>query len=98
MAYKYNQTRKDKMDESRGMKKYYKGEGKMGEMSKDFVTGHYPGIGRNDFAGMPRETVMDSYPPTRMRRGAYLDDSMAEIDAIQVDSEHQVESNLSHQK
>ncbi len=97
MAKKYNQTRKDKMDESKGMKKYYGSEGGSGK-NRGFVTGHDPDIGRSDFSGMPKETYMDPYPPNKMRRGAYLDDSMAEIDAIQVDSEKQVESNLSHQK
>jgi hypothetical protein len=70
----------------------------MKNSKRDFVTGHDPKIGRNDYAGLPQDKVMEEYPKNRMRRGAYLDDSMSEIDAIQVDSEHQVESNLSHQK
>jgi len=93
MAKKYYQTEKDRRDESRGMKKY---SGK--KMHRDFVTGHDPEVGRSDFAGLPRESVMSAYPPNRARRGGYLDDSISEIDAIQVDSDHQVESQLSHQK
>lgn len=103
MAKKYAQTRKDRMDESRGMKRrmhnvgrpHHHGEEKM---HRDFVTGHDPEVGRGDFSGMPTETVMASYPPNRARRGSYLDDTISEIDAIQVDSDHQVESHLSHQK
>lgn len=92
MAQKYYQGSKDRKDESRGMKKH--SDDKHGA----FVTGHDPEVGRMDHSGMPKETVMSSYPPNRSRRGGYLDDSMAEIDAIQVDSDHQVERNLSHQK
>lgn len=98
MAYKkYGQDKEDRMHESRGMKKY---EDKMGGDSyhKEFVAGHDPMVGRDSFAGMPEDKVMAKYPPNRMRRGGYLDDSMAEIDAIQMDSDHQVEKNLSHQK
>lgn len=65
---------------------------------RSFVTGHDPEIGRNDFAGLPQEKVMSMYPPNRARRGGYLDDTISEIDAIQVDSDHQVERHLSHQK
>ena len=104
MAKKYHQTRKDREHESRGMKKYEKmhQEGDMhhhgADYHKDFVTGHDPEVGRHDFAGMPKETVMSLYPPNKARRGSYLDDSISEIDAIQTDSDYQVESQLSHQK
>lgn len=81
-------------------KKYYEGSKRKesGDGHKAFVTGHDPDVGRMDHSGMPKETVMSSYPPNRSRRGGYLDDSMAEIDAIQVDSDHQVERNISYQK
>lgn len=97
MAKKYYQTEKDRRDESRGMKRYER-ERRHASSHKDFVTGHDPEIGRDDFAGMPRDVVMEKYPPNRARRGGYLDDTISEIDAIQVDSDHQVESKLSHQK
>ena len=104
MAKKYHQTRKDRRDESRGMKRYEERKHGMrtshheSGMHHNFVTGHDPEVGRMDYAGLPRETVMSLYPPNRARRGGYLDDTMSEIDAIQVDSDHQVESHLSHQK
>jgi hypothetical protein len=65
---------------------------------RDFVTGHEPSVGRNDFAGLPRDEVMEEYPRNRMMPGSRLDDTMSEIDAIQTDSEGQLESHLSHQK
>ena len=98
MAKKYHQTRKDRRDESRGMKRYECSHHEGEHRHRSFVTGHDPEVGRDDFAGMPKETVMASYPPNRARRGGYLDDTMSEIDAIQVDSDHQVEAHLSHQK
>jgi len=105
MAKKYYQDREDREHESRGMKKgakrsdYRRMNDYDGSMDHHrFVTGHDPDVGRDDHAGLPKETVMSPYPPNRARRGGYLDDSMAEIDAIQVDSDHQVESHLSHQK
>jgi len=105
MAKKYHQTRRDREHEARGMRRHERShhEDHMHHHESDhrhsgFVTGHDPEVGRHDHAGMPKETVMSSYPPNRARRGGYLDDTMAEIDAIQVDSDHQVESHLSHQK
>lgn len=74
------------------------GHHRHGAPSHDFITGHDPEVGRDDFAGMPPELVMSSYPPNRMHPGGRLDDTMSEIDAIQTDSERQIESRLSHQK
>ncbi len=102
MAKKYSQNTKDRMDESRGMKNYAAGMNKYAagknKMSRGFITGHQPEVGKGEFANLPQEKMMAPYPSNRARRGGYLDDSMAEIDAIQVDSNYQVESNLSHQK
>jgi len=101
MVKKYYQGSKDRKDEARGMRKHQEGHmhhHDSQDRHRAFVTGHDPGVGRMDHSGMPKETVMSSYPPNRTRHGGYLDDSMAEIDAIQVDSDHQVEKNLSYQK
>lgn len=97
MAKKYHQNRKDREDESRGMERY---ESRRHERSerRGFVEGHDPSIGRNDFAGLPRDVVMQEYPRNRMSPGSRLDDTMSEIDAIQSDSERQLERHLSHQK
>lgn len=95
MAKKYHQTHKDRMDESRGMKKY---EEKMHDMSGSFVEGNDPEIGRDSFAGMPSNSMMKMYPKNKMRKGGSLDDSMRNIDAIQTDSEDQIMRHLSNQK
>lgn len=96
MAKKYHQTREDREHESRGMKR---AERRMhGDRGGSFVEGRDPAIGRNDFAGLPRETIMEEYPRNRMMPGSRLDDTMSEIDAIQSDSERQLERYLSHQK
>jgi hypothetical protein len=111
MAKKYHQTIRDRLHEAepRHHKKrkshhkhhehreHHERHGHYAP-SHDFITGHDPEVGKNDFAGLPPETMMASYPPNRARRGGYLDDTMSEIDAIQTDSDHQVESHLSHQK
>jgi len=99
----YNQNRKDRMDERRGMEdRNYRKKDKMsyreGGDKRDFVTGHDPEIGRDDTSGMPRDTVMEMYPKSHMYAGAYLDDSMAGIDATQIDSADQTRRHLSHQK
>jgi hypothetical protein len=94
MARKYYQDKKDRMDESRGMKKYKRED----RDHRDFVTGHDPMVGRNDFANMPPKAVNAAYPKSHVGKGGYLDDTMSEIDAIQMDSERQIERHLSHQK
>ncbi len=65
---------------------------------EDFVTGHDREVGRHSHAGLPDEPVMKLYPKNRMMRGARLDDTRSEIDAIQTDSEEQIAQRLSHQK
>ncbi len=78
----------------KGMKKYMK-EGRKGS---GFVTGHNPGIGRNDHAGLPSEKVMSNYPPNRSMKGGYLDDTISDIDAVQYQGDKVTYSNMSHQK
>lgn len=63
-----------------------------------FMTGHDEGIGRSDFAGMPKEMRMEEYPRNRMHPGSYLDDTMTDIDAIQTDSVSQMQKHMSYQK
>lgn len=65
---------------------------------RDFVTGHDPMVGRDSHAGLPDQLVMEEYPRNKMMKGGRLDDTMSEIDAIQTDSERQVQRRLSHQK
>ena len=66
--------------------------------NRGFVEGHDRSIGRNDYAGLPREVVMKEFPKNKMHPGAYLDDSISDIDAIQDDSVRQMQSRLSNQK
>lgn len=93
MAKKYYQDRKDREDESRGMKKHEEKRDR-----RSFVTGHDPEIGRDSHAGLPEDKVMAAYPANRSRRGGYLDDSMSGIDEVQMDSDRQVERHMSNQK
>ena len=92
MARKYAQDSKDRKDESRGMDRYEK------RMKGSFVEGRDPSVGRGSFANMPEEKVMAAYPPNRMRKGGYIDDTMVDIDDLQMDSDRQVSRNISNQK
>lgn len=48
-----------------------------------FDEGHDPMVGRHDFAGLPAEKVMRSYPKsTRLTKNERLDDTMSEIDDV----------------
>lgn len=63
-----------------------------------FVEGHDPSVGKGDFANLPSEPVMKLFPKNRMHPGGYLDDTISDIDAIQTDSEREIQRKLSHQK
>jgi hypothetical protein len=95
MAYKYEQSSKDRKDESRGMKKAMK---KRSGGNRRFVEGCDPMVGRNSFAGMPEEKVVAEYPKPRMRKGGYIDDTMVDIDDLQMESTRTVDKNISYQK
>lgn len=84
-----------KADKTKGKKmskKYKRGYG------ENFVTGHDSMVGRDSHAGLPDQKVMKEYPRNKMMPGSRLDDTMSEIDAIQTDSERQIQRRLSHQK
>lgn len=68
------------------------------EKKGGFVEGHEPGVGKGDFANLPREVVMKEYPRNRMHPGARLDDTISDIDAIQSDSVSELQRRLSNQK
>jgi hypothetical protein len=52
-------------------------------MSKARIEGQEPGIGKSDFAGMPKDVYMESYPKsTRLPMNENIDDSMREIDDV----------------
>jgi len=83
MVKKYKQSKRDRMDESRGMRRYERGlsagsyrrvsgERDMGMIHED----HY------ETANLPQEVVMKKYPSWRYLNGAYLDDSVRGIDDL----------------
>jgi hypothetical protein len=66
--------------------------------SNKFAEGHDEGVGRGDFANMPREVVMRPYPAASALRGGMLDDTITGIDAVQHGSEAMTMRHLSNQK
>lgn len=72
-SHRYSQGYKDRGDESRGMKKKYRGgmdEGYMGMISED----------HSAVANMPQNVKQMAYPRTDYLDGAYLDDTIRGID------------------
>lgn len=65
---------------------------------KGFMVGKDKGIGRGDFAGMPRELVMKEYPKPAALRDGMLDDSMVDIDRVQHQGEGKAMKYVSNQK
>ena len=100
MAKKYYQDKKDRRDESKGMKKYMKDSRKSGGYGEygAFVVGHDPDIGRDSHAGMPDMKVMAKYPKSKSMKGGYINDTMTDIDSVQNQAERTSYSNMSHQK
>jgi hypothetical protein len=60
--------------------------------------GHDPMVGRNDFAGLPGEKVMKSYPKgAGLTKNERIDDTMSEIDDVCERSEGKRKKYLSNQ-
>ena len=67
-------------------------------MSKARIEGHEPSIGRNDFAGMPKDVYMEKYPKsTRLTENEGLDDTMSEIDDVDGRAEGKRRKYISNQ-
>lgn len=63
-----------------------------------FDEGHDPMVGRRDFAGLPTEKVMRSYPKgAGLTTNERIDDTMSEIDDVGVRSEGKRRKYLSNQ-
>lgn len=63
-----------------------------------FDEGHDPMVGRHDFAGLPPEKVMRSYPKgTRLTKDERLDDTMSEIDDVNERAEAKRRKYISNQ-
>lgn len=69
----------------------------MAKKNKGFVVGHDPKIGRGSFANMPQEVIMKEYPKPR-HLGAYLDDTMVDIDEVNDRSIGRAARHESYQK
>ena len=67
-------------------------------MGKSFMTGHNPSIGKGDFAGMPKEVIMEKYPDYSNMSSNELDDTLTGIDEVCKHSEGKRSKYLSNQK
>ncbi len=68
-------------------------------MSKARIEGHEEGIGKSDFAGMPKDVYMQEYPKsTRLTMNEGIDDSMSDIDSVDGRAEGKRRRYLSNQK
>jgi len=71
---------------------------KMARERRGFVEGHDENIGKGEFANLPQDVKMESYPKARMNRGRELDDSMSDIDDVQGEADSKRDRYLSNQK
>lgn len=95
MPKKYYQNRKDRRDESRGMKRYEErmhdsyrrvtGEDRMGMISED----------HNDVANLPQEVVYRPYPKMPLGNDYYLDDTIVGVDDNLEDSKRTIDRHQS---
>lgn len=68
-------------------------------MSKARIEGHEVGIGRNDFAGMPKDVYVEQYPKsTRLTTDERIDDSMTDVDDVTDRAEGKRRKYISNQK
>ncbi len=103
MVKKYRQTRKDRRDESRGMKNYYKVKGEKmspsyGREHKGSMDSGYMGMISEDHtapSNLPQEVIHKYYPRCEYVDNYYLDDTIKGIDENTDDSIEKVENNQS---
>ena len=68
-------------------------------MARSRIEGHEEGIGRSDFAGMPKDVYMEEYPKsTRLTTDERIDDSMTDIDDVDGRAEGKRRKYISNQK
>ncbi len=70
----------------------------MAKEKSGFVTGHQPGVGKGDFANMPQDVKMASYPKAKAYKDTDLNDSMSGIDSAIGMSENKARKYMSNQK
>ena len=104
MVRKYVETDNDVSDQvSRSAGKAQRGN--MNDQARSnsrgpagFDEGHKPMVGRGDFAGLPSEKVMRSYPKgAQLTRDERLDDTMSEIDDVGTRAEGKRRKYISNQ-
>ena len=63
-----------------------------------FVEGHDEGVGKGDFANMPKDLVMREYPKARLGRDKEIDDSMSDVDDVEDQGAERRNRYVSNQK
>lgn len=63
-----------------------------------FVEGHDEGVGKGNFANMPQEAMMKSYPKNKGKRNENIDDTISDIDDVISNSESKRSRYISNQK
>lgn len=63
-----------------------------------FMEGHDEGIGKGQFANLPQDVKMQSYPKEREPMNEGIDDTMSDIDSIHKKSEGKRSKYKSYQK
>ncbi len=90
MAKKYYEGKKDRMHESRGMKRYEENDSRgMKRYEKDMMDSKYYGMISEDHsapANLPQEVVHKSYPKRDYFNAEYLDDTINRIDETRRDT------------
>lgn len=96
MAKRYHQSKKDREDESKAMKKRMKYGDRVinNDRHEDSPEKH---MGHGEFANMPQHPIFQAYPKERYDYGAY-DDTIHGIDMVDSESADKVDDHRSHQK
>lgn len=96
MVKKYHQTRKDRRDESRGMKKYWEDRGQERPMDS-----RYFGMISEDHrapANLPQEVVHKMYPKCDYMDSHELDDTIRGLDDTRDDVIREIDRHQSQDK
>lgn len=67
-------------------------------MSKAFITGSEPTIGKGKVANLPQEVIQGEYPKCVNYRGPVYDDTIVDIDDIASRTEGRARKHVSYQK
>jgi len=106
MAKKYHQSKRDRMDESRGMKKRmgdysHKKNGNSKYKNSDMMYHKDSGMISEDhysFANLPQNVMMKEYPRFQYGLDPYLNDTSSGIDNQMYDDMHQMKRHESKSK